>query len=361
MKINYLKDDEMLEVLKMVAPGTPLREGLENILRAKTGAFIVIGDTQQIMNMVDGGFFINKEYFPAHIYELAKMDGAIILSKDLKRILYANALLIPDPSIPTNETGTRHRSAERVARQSGETVICISQRRNIITIYKGSKKYVLKDTPTILTRANQALQTLEKYKAALTSATNNLTVLEFEDIVTIDDVALVIQRTEMVMRIVAEIERYICELGNEGRLVSMQLEELLANIEEDGLLVIEDYMLPGDVRPPEEIMKQIASLEYDDLMDLTVICKVLGYQNGVPSFDVCISPRGYRIMSKVPRLPMSVARNVVNEFSNLQGILGATIDDLDNVEGIGEVRARSIKEGIRRVQDQLLIDGRSVR
>lgn len=358
MREERLKDSEMMDILKMMSPGTPLREGLDNILRARTGALIVIGDSDEVMNIVDGGFFINKEFTSAQLYELAKMDGAIIISKDLKKILYANALLIPDPSIPTDETGTRHKSAERVAKQTGEVVICISQRRNIITLYLDSKKYILRDTPAIITRANQALQTLEKYKAVLDDAMNNLSVLEFEDIVTLDDVALVIQRTEMVMRIVAEIERYICELGNEGRLISMQLEELQSNIEEYGILVVEDYMIPVDNKDAEDVMRQVKTLKNEELMDLTFVCRAMGYFGGDNSFDINVSPRGYRIMSKVPRVPIAVVRKLIDTFYNLQGILKASTEELDDVEGIGEVRARMIKEGLRRVQDQLLIDNR---
>lgn len=360
MRDDRLKDDDMLDTLKMMAPGTHLREGLENILRARTGALIVIGDSQEVMNVVDGGFYINKEYSASHLYELAKMDGAIVLSKDLKRILYANALLIPDTSIYTDETGTRHKTAERVAKQTNEVVMCISQRRNIITLYKDNRKYILKDTSTILTRANQALQTLEKYKAVLDSVMNNLSVLEFEDIVTMDDVAVAVQRTEMVLRIVMEIDRYICELGNEGRLTSMQLEELLANIEEDGLLVIEDYLVLKENRTAVDVLRQIRLFSYEELMDLTCICKALGHNISNNSFDVCVSPRGYRILSKVTRVPMNVVRKVVEVFSNLRGILKASIQDLDDVEGIGEVRARTIKEGLRRVQDQLLLDNRHI-
>lgn len=355
MREDRLRDIEVLDVLRMMAPGTSLREGLENILRARTGALIVIGDSQDVMSIVDGGFFINKEYSPAHLYELAKMDGAIIISKDLKKILYANAFLVTDPSVSTEETGTRHKSAQRAAKQTGEIVISISQRRNIITLYRGAKKYILKDTATILTRANQALQTLEKYKAVLNSAMNSLSTLEFEDIVSLLDVAAIVQRVEMVMRIVAEIDRYICELGNEGRLLSMQLEELVANIEEDGMLVLEDYMTQIDNRKPDEIMKQIRMLKYEELMELGNICRALGYYSPGTSLDIIVSPKGYRVMSRIPRVPMTVTRNLVGRFSNLQGILKASIEELDSVEGIGEIRARTIKEGLKRVRDQLLM------
>lgn len=360
MRIERYKDDQILELLKLMAPGTPLREGLENILKARTGAIIVIGDSEEVMNVLEGGFLIKKEFSPARLYELAKMDGAIVVSKDLNTILYANMLLIPDPSIYTEETGTRHKSAERFAKQTGEIVICISQRRNIITLYKGSRKYILRDTSAILTRANQALQTLERYIAVLGNASNNLSILEFEDIVTLSDVAVVIQRTEMVMRVVAEIEKYICELGNEGRLLSMQLEELMAYVEEDGRLVVEDYMLHTDNRNVEDVLKRISSFAYDELMDLTCICHSMGYYMTPGSPDVNVTPRGYRIMSKIPRVHFTVARKLVNAFENLQGILKASIEQLDEVEGIGEPRARVIKDGLRRVREQVLLENRRV-
>ncbi len=358
MREDRFKDVEMLDILRIVAPGTPLREGLDNILRARTGALIVIGDSQEVMSIVDGGFFINKEYSPSQLYELAKMDGAIIISKDLQKILYANALLIPNNTIPTEETGTRHKSSERVARQTGEIVICISQRRNIITLYKSGIKYILKDTATIITRANQALQTLEKYNAVLGNALSNLSVLEFEDSVTLDDVAFVIQRTEMVMRIVTEIDRYICELGNEGRLIRMQLEELSVNVEEDGQLVVEDYIIGNDGKTMADVFVIFRNLNDDELMDLTNISTALGYQKGENTLDLNVTPRGYRILSMIPRIPMSVMRNLLEKFTNLQGILKASSEELDAVEGIGEVRARTIKEGLRRAHDQFLLDSR---
>ncbi|HOV24861.1 MAG TPA: DNA integrity scanning diadenylate cyclase DisA [Pseudobacteroides sp.] len=359
MREDRLKDNELMEILKIIAPGTPLRDGLENILKARTGALIVIGDSYDVLSLVDGGFYINKEYSPAHLYELAKMDGAIIISKDAKKILYANALLIPDPSIPTNETGTRHKSAERVAKQTGEIVICISQRRSLITLFKGDCKYVLKDTSMLLARANQALQTLEKYNSVLINALGNLSVLEFEDNVTLDDVAYVIQRTEMVMRIVDEVDRYICELGNEGRLIRMQLEELLVNVEEDARMVIEDYMVRNDpTKTSDDILATIRMFDDDELLDLTNIYTKLGYKDSTVAMNV--TPRGFRIMSMIPRLPMAIMNKLLEKFMNLQGILKASSDELDTVEGIGEIRARAIKEGLKRIREQLIVDFRHI-
>ncbi|MCT8976537.1 DNA integrity scanning diadenylate cyclase DisA [Clostridium sp. CX1] len=347
------KDKELMNILKLMAPGTQLRDGLENILRAKTGGLLVLGDNEQILKIVDGGFTINSEYSPSYVYELAKMDGSIVLSSDLKRIIYANAQLIPDSSIPTFETGTRHRTADRVAKQTGAIVVAISQRRHIITVYKGSIKYVLRDSSVILGRANQALQTLEKYVAVLDRVVSNLNILEFQDLVTLFDVVTGIQRTEMVMRIVSEIERYTCELGNEGRLISMQLNELVKSVEQDGILLIRDYC-QNDM-DYNDIYKQMQTMGSEELLNLDFISKFLGYA-GVPLVDTLISPRGYRMLNKIPRIPTNVIENLVRNFKELKGVMEASYEQLDKVEGIGEARARAIKNGLRRLREQIMID-----
>ncbi|MBO8126818.1 MAG: DNA integrity scanning protein DisA [Firmicutes bacterium] len=351
---NY--DEKLFETLRMVAPGTDLYEGLENILRAKTGALIVVGDSEEVMSLCDGGFRIDSEMQPTALYELAKMDGAIVLSRDAKRILLANTQLIPNPLIPSMETGTRHRTAQRVAVQTGELVISISQRRNIITLYRGSNKYILHDISVILAKANQALQTLEKYKSVLEEVLTNLTALEFEDLVTAMDVATAIQRAQMVFRISKEIERYICELGTEGRLVSMQLEELMVDIEDEGLLVIRDYKSPEEKRQPEEIWNLLSKWSSEDLLDLNLITRALGHGGSMNALETLLTPRGFRTLSKIPRLPMPVIENLVETFGSLPRVLDASIEELDDVEGIGEVRARAIKEGLRRLREQALID-----
>ena len=238
------KEDSIIEILKLIAPGTAIREGLENILRAKTGALLLITDKIDVLNkVVDGGFTINEEYTSSKLYELAKMDGAIILSGDFKRIIYANAQLIPSHEIPTSETGTRHRTAERTAKQTGELVISISQRRGIITVFKGNDRYILENTETVLNKANQAIQTLEKYKKVFDSKLSILNEYEFNDIVTLENVIDAIQRAEMVMKIVEEIQRQIYELGEDGRLVKMQLEELIGGLEKEEMLIIKDYIV----------------------------------------------------------------------------------------------------------------------
>jgi len=346
----------MEQLLRMVAPGTPFREGLENVLRAKTGALIVVGYSPEVMEVVDGGFSINCDFSPNYLYELAKMDGAIIVSEDAKRILYANTQLIPDPTIPSTETGIRHRTAERVAKQTGHLVVSISQRRNVITLYQGHIRYSLKEIGVILTKANQAIQTLERYRAVFSQALTNLTALEFEELVTMHEVAYVIQRAEMVLRIQSEINRYVLELGNEGRLISMQMEELIGSAEEETRLLLKDYAREASDDKIREIQANLKKLSSEELLDTAYLIRLLGYASISSVAEEGLMPRGYRVLGKIPRLPAVIIHNLVERFGALPHIVLASIEELDEVDGIGEVRARAIKEGLRRIQEQVFID-----
>lgn len=350
------KEDNITEILKLIAPGTPIRDGLENILRAKTGALLLITDNSQILKeIVDGGFNINEDYTSAKLYELAKMDGAIVLSGDLKKILYANAQLIPAREILTLETGTRHRTAERTAKQTGELVISISQRRSIITVFKGDDRYVLEDTDVVLNKANQAIQTLEKYKKVFDNKLSLLNEYEFNDIVTLENVLVAIQRAEMVMRIVEEIQRQIYELGDDGRLVRMQLEELIGGLEKEELLIIKDYMVATKKKQvPEKVLEKLELLEYEELSNEDTIARLLGYENFDNYDEVGVYTKGYRILNKIPRMPSNIVENLIDSFKSFQHILAADIESLDDVEGIGEVRARAIKQSLKRMQDQFV-------
>ena len=269
-------ENMLIEILKLVAPGTSLREGLDNVLKAKTGALIVIGDSKEVLDLVDGGFKIDEDYTAARLYELAKMDGAIVLSQDGKKILFANAQLIPKSDISTGETGTRHRTAERTAKQTGEIVISISQRRNVITVFKGNFRYMVEETSKVLSKSNQALQTLEKYKKVFDAKLSLLNEYEFNDTVTLDNVIIALERAEMVSKIVDEVKIGIYGLGEEGRLVQMQLEELVGNLEEEELLIIEDYASLSN-KDALTVLDILRKLEYEDLMDKTVVAKILGY------------------------------------------------------------------------------------
>lgn len=348
--------ETMNQLLQLVAPGTPFRDGLENVLRAKTGALIVVGYSPEVMEVVDGGFSINCDFSPNYLYELAKMDGAIILSEDMRRILYANTQLIPNSSIPSIETGIRHRTAERVGKQTGKLVVSISQRRNIITLYQGNLRYALKEMGNILTKANQAIQTLEKYKAVLGQAFKNLSVLEFEELVTLQEVAHVVQRVEMVLRVKMEIKRYVTELGTEGRLIAMQLEELVDGVDEDAWYLLKDYAKDNSDEKIREIRLAMKKLSSDELLDASPIIRLLGYPHTGSMAEEAISPRGFRLLNKIPRLPLIIMNNLIERFARLPHIMMATIGELDDVDGIGEVRARAIKEGLKRIQDQMFID-----
>jgi len=350
------KDESITDILKLISPGTEIRQGLDNILKAKTGALIVIGDSKQVLDIVDGGFNINEEYTASKLYELAKMDGAIILSSDFKKILYANAQLIPSSDIATKETGTRHRTAERTAKQTGELVISISQRRNIITIFKGNIRYIIEDTSKVLTKANQALQTVEKYKKVFDSKLSILNEYEFNDIVTLDNVITAIQRAEKVMKIVSEVQRQIYELGNEGILVEMQLEELVGGLEKEELLIIKDYMVKSKNRTAETVLEDIIKLNFDELISQQNIAKILGYSNFDNYDEIAVFTKGYRLLNKIPRMPNNIVENLVKSFKSFQHILAADIPDLDEVDGIGEVRAKTIKQSLKRMQEQFVFD-----
>lgn len=344
------------DILKLVAPGTKIREGLENILKAKTGALIVVGDSKEILDIVDGGFNIDVEYSSSKLYELAKMDGAIVLSGDLKKILIANAQLIPSSEIITNETGTRHRTAERTAKQTGALVISVSQRRNIITIFKGNIRYVLEDTSKVITKANQALQTVEKYKKVFDSKLSLLNEYEFNDIVTLENVIVAIQRAEMVMKVAEEVKLAIYELGEEGRLLQMQLDELTGELDREELLIIKDYIANNKRKNAEKILDEIKHLSHDDLMRPQTVAKMIGYEDFDNYEEVGVYTKGYRVLNKIPRMPSNIVENLVKSFKSFQHILAADIPALDEVEGIGEVRARTIKQSLKRMQEQFIFD-----
>lgn len=359
MREVWNRSSELMQILKMIAPGTELREGLDNVLKAKTGGLIVIGDSESVLKLVDGGFKIEQDYTPARLYELAKMDGAIVLSKDGKKILFANTQLTPDASISTAQTGTRHRTSERVAKQTNELVVCISQRRNVITLFKGNISYLIKDTSQVLARANQALQTFEKYKSTCDDVLATLNEFEFEDIVTLENVVKALQRAELAMRVAAEVEGYIIELGDEGRLIELQLKELSENIEKEERLIIKDYC--KDNLKLEDVYTKLTELSRDEVVEARTIAKLLGYDSDVALEDTEVSSKGYRLLNKIPKMPTNIIENMVNAFGSFKDIIRASIEELDDVEGIGEIRAKNIKQGLTRMQEQFLYDSRFYR
>jgi diadenylate cyclase len=349
------RSEALLDALRMVAPGTPLRDGIDRILQANKGALIVVGDGPEVLSVCSGGFLLDAEFTPQRLSELAKMDGALILASDCSRVARGNVHLVPDPNIPTSETGTRHRTAERVARQIDVPVISVSEAMSVVSIYRDDLKYTLEPIPRVLAKANQALQTLERYKNRLDAVSGALSALEVEDLVTVRDAVTVLQRAEMVRRIADEIEGYIIELGTEGRLVLLQLEELMGGVEDDRRLVAKDYFVSSPDWELEEVMKGLAQLSTDELLDLKEVSAVLHLPPGM-GLDGSLQPHGFRLLYKIPRLPEIVAERVVARFHNLQKIMRASMRDLDDVEGVGETRARAIKEGLSRLAETSILD-----
>ena len=350
-------DPLFLATLAAVAPGTELRDGLERILRGNTGALIVLGHDKVVEKMSTGGFPIDIEFSATRLRELAKMDGAVVLDRDATRIIKAATQLLPDATIETSESGTRHRTAERVAKQTGLPVISVSQSMRIIALYVAGGRHVIEDSIAILARANQALQTLERYKARLDEVTGTLFAVEIEDLVTVRDVATVLQRLEMVRRISGEVSGHVVELGTEGRLLALQLEELTSGVDDALSATIRDYVQADrDDLTVEAVSADLAGLTATEIIDLGTCARALGYAVVGDSLDTQISPRGYRLLSKVPRLPGVVVDRLVDHFGSLQNLLGANVDDLRAVDGVGEGRARLVREALSRLAESSILE-----
>jgi diadenylate cyclase len=346
----------LVKALEMVAPGTALREGLDNILNARSGGLIVIGDPDELSFLFSGGIKLDIDYSPALLYQLAKMDGAIALNANATKIASANVQLMPDPTILSLETGTRHRTAERVSKQTDSLVIAISQRREVVSLYVDGGKYILEDIPVVLAKANQALATLDKYRTRLDQVSTRLTALEFEGGATLHDVLTVLQRAELVTRMAVEIERYIVELGTEGRLIEMQLEETMVGTAADKAALVHDYLALDADDEFALALDQVARLPHQDLLDFGRLAEILGHDRKLNTLDYPVSPRGYRILGRIPRLPKVVVAQIVSDFGGLDEMLAATDAELESVEGVGEIRAKDIREGLRRLQEINLVD-----
>jgi diadenylate cyclase len=338
-----------------VAPGTPLRSGIDDIIRAELGALIVIGDPNELAFLFSGGMRLDLPLTPQLLYELAKMDGAIIISRDTQKLVYANVQLMPDASIQTSETGTRHRTAERVAKQTDALVISISQQRETVTVFIDELRYQLGEISDTLARTNQALGTLETYRTRLDQGLTRLTALEFQSAVVLDDVLVVLQRAEMTTRMAEEIERNCVELGEEGRLIRMQLDELMEDVPREKAAVVYDYERSGDPAEGSTALERLAQLDYTRLLEFDELAHLLGYADTNP-LDHTVQPRGFRVLSRIPRLPDSVIRRVVGDFESLDAVVRASHRDLEAVDGVGSVRAREIREGLRRLQEHNLVD-----
>jgi diadenylate cyclase len=355
-ELEARQDPRLMRALDLVAPGTSLREGIDNIVHSRTGGLILIAEADEVSFLFSGGIRLDIDYTPALLYQVAKMDGAIVLDPSASKIHWANVQLMPDPTILSMETGTRHRTAERVSKQTNAVVIAISQRRDVVSLYVEGIKYILQDIPTVLSKANQGLATLEKYRARLDQVATRLTGLEFAGGVVLYEVLSALQRAELVTRMASEVERYIIELGSEGRLIEMQLEETVVGVMADRAALVRDYCAVDSEPAIETALSELAALEHTELLDFGRLAELLGYDRKTNTLDFPITPRGYRALAAVPRLPRLVAQKVVNHFGDLEALLAASDADLEAVEGVGEGRAKEIREGLRRLQEADMVD-----
>src|SRR5215211_1417093 len=356
IELEARQEPRLVKSLEMVAPGSAVREGIDNIVHARTGGLIVIGDPDELSFLFSGGIKLDIDYTPALLYQVAKMDGAIILTANATKIAAANVQLMPDPTILSMETGTRHRTAERVSKQTEALVIAVSQRREVVSLYVDGGKYILEEIPVVLAKANQALATLDKYRTRLDQVSTRLTALEFEGGATLHDVLTVLKRAELVTRMAVEIERYIVELGTEGRLIEMQLEETMVGTAADKAALVHDYLAENTDEGFAMVLDSLARLPHQDVLDFGRLSELLGYDRKLNTLDHPVSPRGYRILGRIPRLPKLVIQAIVREFGGLDEILAASDAELEAVEGVGDMRAKDIREGLRRLQEINLVD-----
>jgi diadenylate cyclase len=344
------------DALALIAPGTPLREGIDRILQAKHGALIIVGDDPAVLSVCTGGFLLDAEFSPQRLSELAKMDGAIILAADASRIARANVHLMPKATIPTSETGTRHRTAERVARSIDVPVITVSEAMATIAVYRKDQKHTGQSSGWLIDRSSQALATLQRFRVRFDDASGTLSRLEIEDTVSVRDVVSVLQPGEMVRRIADEIEGHLVELGTEGRLIHLQTEELSAGVSDTLTLVLRDYAAfpPNGADPPA--LARLRSLSPDATMDLPHVVATLGLPAPQDQLHAELAPRGYRLLHRLPQLSEVLVERLVVRFESLPAIMSASATELESVEGIGAATARAVREGLARLVESSIFE-----
>jgi diadenylate cyclase len=354
-----VRDERRRAALAMVAPGTALRDGLERIVRGNTGALVVVGWDPVVSAICSGGFELDTEFSATRLRELAKMDGAIVLDQASGRIIRAAVQLVPDPRLPTQESGTRHRTAERAARQTGFPVITVSKSMRTIAVFAGGERYVLEDSAVLLARTHTELDTLERYRRRLDDVTRVLTALEIEDRATTTDIALVAQQLEMVTRVTDEITGYLLELGTDAGLLGLQLDELTAGTRRQRELLLRDYepvtLAPADQAAAEARADRLAALSADALADLCTVATAIGL-SGTADPASQVSPRGYRVLGQIPRLPSGVSERLIQRFGGLQKLLSASAQDLRQVPGLDPALAATIRNGLSQIAEAALLD-----
>lgn len=347
------RDEKLLKILAQTAPGTPLRHAINSIVDLGRGGLLLIANEEKARRVVESCFELHTKLTPMRIVELSKMDRAIVIDEDLKTILYANAYLVPDQSVHSEETGTRHLAAEKVARQLELPTVSISASRGRVTIYCGEHRHTLMDIITLTARANQAIRILEQYRVTFDDLSRELTALELEGRVLPYHIANFIQTIVQMLTIQEDIEEIFVELGEEKELMELQLDWLMLDVMEDLELVINDVKLNRS--RPQTLISKLRNLAPEDLLATERIIEILGYETREESLDETIDSRGYRVLSQIPRIPPLIINRLVKNFGTLGRIMSASEEDLMQIKGIAQVRARAIRTGLQRLKRSLML------
>ncbi len=341
-------------IFKIISPGSKLREAVGRIQEAKLGALIVLGNPEELKDVMGGGFELNAKYSPQRVYELSKMDGAIILSEDIETIYGANIQLQPNYNIETDESGTRHQAAHRIAQQKGNLVITVSERRNKITVYLGKFRYLLNDIGDLLTKASQAITALEKYSVNIEKIRTNLSILEYDNTVMLFDIIECFRMYGLFFRMSEELTEYMAELGTEGRLIKIQYEEIMLNKNESFEALIRDYQ--KDCAKVERIVSKVKDLSKEDLLDDEKILNLLGYDINAANLDEKIEPRGYGLLNNISKITKKDKETLIKEFSGVQSILAASVQEITQLKGISKFRALHISKALKRIKNKTALD-----
>lgn len=331
----------IIDFLKKVSPGTPLRSVIDDLIRSDLGALIVF-DSPELANIMDGGFRVNCRFTPQRLFELCKMDGAVVVSSDLKRIIFANVMLTPDPSITTNETGTRHRSGERAAKQANTFVVAVSERRKKITLYFPKTKYYLRTRDELLREVSTNLQVLEKQREIFDELVSKLTILEMSGLVSANDVCKTVQRAEIILHISETIKRHFAEIGKDGNIMNMRYKELLKGIEKAEEGILRDY----GIISLKKSKTLLSNFTFEGLLDSESIARLI--LEKTPEDNV--SARGFRFLSHLNMDEKEISM-LVDSFGTLDKAFSASTEEIDQVI---KGRGNSIKEGIGNLREQIL-------
>ncbi len=331
----------------LLAPGTPLREGLERIRAGRTGALVVLGNNKAIEQISTGGFKIEADFTPTALRELAKMDGGLVVDDQLSTIIRAGVHFTPSGDLPTIETGTRHRTADRISLQTNVPVVTVSASMSTIALFMAGLRYPIESTEQILVRAEQALATLQRYRDRLEAGARQLNVLEIDHSVAVGDVVKAVQPLALLRRLAEELEGYVDALGVDGRLLGLQLFELTQGVDQMATLLEVDYR--SDAYPGFRL-DRMRHLPTGDLLDAPTVAEAIGLGEDL---DDHLESRGYRLISQTAQMTTELAGRLLEHFGSLQAMFGASQSELAEVPGVGKARARAIRDGLGRLSDSL--------